>query len=165
MSPYISLVLIVPRVPQEIHAPREDGDTFRRRRDTIPGIYVILGADMHKPQRPWGKPGYRVVIMRCSEILAHVLICDVIAQRRSCDTWRTVRVEIGSGTRLSDFGGRNVSDGAAETVTYDDDSVGWVSGGGGLEGRENAGAGFEPAIVAMAVFSFSLFASAFERGG
>ena len=165
MSPYISLVLIVPRVPQEIHTPREDGDTFRRRCDTIPGIYVIFGADMHKPQRPWGKPGYRVVIMRCSEIPAHVLVRDVIAQRRSCDTWRTVRVEIGGGTRLSDFGGRNVSDGAAETVTYDDDSVGWVSGGGGLEGRENAGAGFEPAIVAMAAFSFSLFASAFEGGG
>ena len=37
-------------------------------------------------------------------------------------------------------------------MAYYDEFVGWVGGGGGEEGGEDAGAGFEPAVVAVAGF-------------
>lgn len=93
--------------------------------------------------------------MRRSVIAAFVLVRDVIAQYRSCDTWRAIRVEVGVGACLSDLSSGDGGDGAAETVSYDDDAVGWVSGSGGVKCSENAGAGFEPAVVAGWLLAFA----------
>ncbi len=104
---------------------------------------------MHKPERQRRQSRDRVIVMRDSEIAALVLIGDVIAQDRGCDARRAIGVKIGVGARLPDLGGGDVSDGAAEAVAYDDDLIIGVSLGGGFEGREDAGACFEPAVVAM----------------
>lgn len=97
---------------------------------------------MHKPKQPWGQSRDRVVVVRRSVIAALVLVRDVITQNRSCDTRLPVCVEVGVGARVSDLGGGDGGNCAAETVSYDDDLVGWVGGGGGLEGGEDAGACF-----------------------
>lgn len=149
MSPYISLISIISRVPRKVHTPLKKGNVIRRRQDTTHGVDVVLGADVHKPQRPRRQSRHRVVVMCCSEVPALVLVRDIIAQRRSRNPWCAVRVEIGVRAGLADFGGGDVGDGATETVSYDDDLVRWVSGGDGFEGREHARAGFEPAVVAM----------------
>ena len=95
--------------------------------------------------------------MRRSVIAPSVLIRDVIAQYRSCDTWRAIRVEVGVGACLSDLSSGDGGDGAAETVSYDDDAVGWVTRSDGVECGENAGAGFEPAVVAGWLLAFTSF--------
>ena len=96
--------------------------------------------------------GHRVVVMRHAVVAALVLVRDVVAQHGAGDARRAVRVEVGLGACLSDFGRGDGGDGAAETVAYNGDAVGWVGGGGGSESGEDAGAGFEPAVVAVGWF-------------
>lgn len=93
--------------------------------------------------------GHRVVVMRDAVVATHVLVRDVVAQHGPGDARRAVRVKVGLGACLSDFGRGDGGDGAAETVAYDGDAVGWVGGGCGAESGEDAGAGFEPAVVAV----------------
>ena len=87
--------------------------------------------------------------MRDAEVAALVLIRDVIAQCGPCDAWGAVGVKVGQGSCVADFGGGDGGDGAAEAVSDDCDAVGRVEGGGGIESGEDAGAGFEPAVVAV----------------
>lgn len=95
--------------------------------------------------------------MRHAEIPAVFLIRDVVAQGGGRDARGAVRVEVGGETRVADLGGGDGGDGAAEGVADDGEGVGWVYGGGGLEGGEDAGAGFEPAVVAVFWGGFSGF--------
>lgn len=149
MRSNISPITIISRVPRHIHTSRKNGDIPRRRHNPGHSVDIILWTNMHKSERQWGQSRDRVIIMRDSEIAALVLIGDVIAQDRGCDTRRAIGVKIGVGARLPDLGGGDISDGAAEAVAYNDDLIIGVSLGGGFEGREDAGAGFEPAIIAM----------------
>lgn len=157
MRRYIRPVTIIPRIPQQIYIPAQDGDVLRRRNDPSHGIDVVFRTDVHVPQRARRQPRHRVVVMRHSEIAPLVLLRDVITQRGSGDARCAVRVEIGVGARLSDLGGGDVGDGAAEAVPDYDDAVVGVGGRGGFDGRENAGARFEPAVVAVAGFQYLLF--------
>lgn len=152
MRRYIRPVTIIPRIPQQIHIPAQDGDVLRRRNDPSHGIDVVFRTDVHVPQHARRQSRHRVVVMRHSEIAPLVLLRDVITQRGSGDARCAVRVEIGVGARLSDLGGGDVGDGAAEAVPDYDDAVGGVGGSRGFDGCENAGAGFEPAVVAVAGF-------------
>ena len=76
------------------------------------------------------------------------LVSDVITQSGGGDARRAVGVESGRGAGIADLGRGDGGDGAAEAVAYDDDFVGRVRSCGGFEGGEDAGAGFEPAVVA-----------------
>ena len=112
---------------------------------------------MPKPQVPRRHSRDRVVVVRCSEVSAHFLVADITAQRRAADAWRTVRVEIDVELIINNnLRGSDVGDGAAKTMANDDQSVGWIGGSSGVEGGEDAGAGFEPAVVAMVTFSFCI---------
>lgn len=95
--------------------------------------------------------------MRHAVIAAVVLVRDVVAQRGARDARGAVRVQVCGDARVADAGGGDGGDGAAEAVAYDGDFVGWIVGGGGFEGGEDAGAGFEPAVVAVWGFSVSFF--------
>ena len=108
---------------------------------------------MHVAKRlPRRQSRYRVVVMRRSIIAAFLLVGDVVAQHGSGDAWGAVGVEIGVCAGVSNLRCGDGGDGAAETVPYDYDAVGWVCGGGGFERGEDAGAGFEPAVVAVVIF-------------
>ena len=100
----------------------------------------------HGPRR---EPGHGVVIMSDAMIGPVILVRDVIAEGRRRDARGAVGVEVGGGACVADFGGGDGGDGAAEAVADDGDLVGWVGCGGGFEGGEDAGAGFEPAVVAV----------------
>ena len=91
--------------------------------------------------------------MRRPVIPAFVLVGDVMAQFSWSDARCAVRVEIGDRASVPDLGGGDGGDGAAETVSHDYDAVGGVCGGGNLKRGEDAGAGFEPAVEAVVIFS------------
>ena len=155
---------IVARIPHQIDAPAQHRDVPLRRHDPGPGIDVVLRAEVDEPQRPGREPRDRVVGMRDAEVPAPVLVRDVVAQGGRRDARRAVGVEVGrgGGGGVSDLGGGDGGDGAAEAVADDDDAVSGVSGRGGFEGGEDAGAGFEPAVVAVhhgrwGFFSFFFF--------
>lgn len=155
MRRYVRLVPIVPRVPQQIHISTKHRDVFRRWDNPSHSINVILRTDMYVPKRlPRRQAGYRVVIMRRSVIAAFVLVGDVVAQHWSGDAWCAVGVEIGICAGVSNLRSGDGGNGAAETVSYDHDAVGWVCGGGGIERGEDAGAGFEPTVVTAVVLEY-----------
>ena len=107
---------------------------------------------MHESQGPGREPGDRVVVVRDAVVAAEVLGCDVVASDRAGDPWGPVGVEGGGGAGFAAGGGGVGGDGAAEAVAGHGDAVGGVEGGGGFEGREDARAGFEPAVIAIQGF-------------
>ena len=149
MRQHIRLILIIPRVPIQIDIPIQCRHVRRRRHHPRHRIDVVLGADVHKAQRSWRQPRHRVVVVRGAVVAAGLLVGDVVAEHGAGDARRAVGVEVGGGAGLADLGGGDVGDGAAEAVPDDGHAVGGVLVGGGEEGGEDAGARFEPAVVAV----------------